>query len=63
MRLKADIAVGTQQRDELASAEPDPDQRYFFACDVAMYDGSSFTGDLFSSTIEPAAAGSDSSSA
>jgi hypothetical protein len=48
--------------EELASADADPDQPYFFACDIAMYDGSSFTGDVFGSTIEPAVSGGSGSS-
>jgi hypothetical protein len=44
--------------EQLASSPADPEQRYFYSCGVAMNDGSSFTGDIFSSTIEPAGAAS-----
>ena len=43
--------------DELASGTPDPGQSYFYSCGIAMHDGSSFTGDIFGGSIEPAVGG------
>ena len=44
--------------DDLSSASADPDQTYFYSCGIAMADGSSFTGDIFGGSIEPALGGS-----